>query len=158
MIEITLAALSIERRTVALALFTNCRLDEIAVRHVPSELTKASHSVTGFLNSTFDLQHINFMVLAQPAANFSRRAEILHQTAIDTIRAAGIPLLEVPEEQLLDSYAHPALRRREQLRRIARSIWPSLNNARATHSAQDAALLGLHTQVERLFAFCEAAL
>lgn len=155
--ETTLAAFIIERRTVAFALFTNSRLDGISIRHIPAEISKAEHSVTGFLNRTFDVQHITFIALAQLRANSSKRAAILHRAAIDAIRAVGIPLIEVPDERLFDSYAHPALRKREQLRRIARSIWPSLNNARATHSAQDAALLGLHTQVERLFAFCEAA-
>jgi hypothetical protein len=157
MIDTSLAALSIERRTAALALFTNCRIDEINIRHLPAELSKASHSLVGFLNSAMDLRHIQFIAIAQPLPASSLRTQMLHRTAIDAIRAAGIPLLEVPDEQLFASYAHPPLQRREQLRRIARSIWPSLNNARATHSAQDAALLGLHTQVERLFAFCEAA-
>jgi hypothetical protein len=157
MIDTTLAALSIERRTAALALFTNSRLDGITIRHLPAEPSKALHSLAGFLNSAMDLRHIQFIAVAQPLPTSSLRTEMLHRTAIDAIRAAGIPLLEVPDEQLFASYAHPPLQRREQLRRIARSMWPSLNSARATHSSQDAALLGLHVQIERLFAFHEVA-
>ena len=157
MIDLSLAALSIERRTVALALFTNGRLSGISIHHLPIQPAKASHSLAGFLNSSFDLHHIQNVALEQSSSGHSDRAKVLRGVAIDAIRQAGIPLIEVSVNDLLSSYAHPALRKREQLRRIARSIWPSLNNARATHSAQDAALLGLHTQVERLFAFCEAA-
>jgi len=154
----TLAALSIERRTLSLALFTDNHLDEMVVRHLPVELKKASSSVVGFLNSSFDSRHIEFIALLQPHVPKSLRAELLYRSAIEAIRFAGIPLIEVGEKQLLDSYACKPLRRKEQLRRIARTIWPSLNTARASHSSLDAALVGLYTQVDRLFTAREVLL
>lgn len=148
--DLTLAALSIERRTVALALFTNSHLEDVLIRHLPDEMAKAIQSLTGFLNSSIDLQHVQFMALPLPTTKSSRRAQMLNRTATDTLRLAGIPLMQVSEQQLLESYALPSLGNREQLRRSARSLWPSLNNVRATRCSLDAALLGLHAQVQRL--------
>ena len=155
--ELTLAALSFERRTVALAVFTNSHLENVLIRHLPEEMTKAMQSLTAFLNITIDLQHIQFMVLPLPTTGISKRAEMLNRTAVQTLRIAGIPLIQVSEQQLLESYGLPSLESREQLRRSARTIWPSLNNVKATHGSLDAALLGLHVQIERLLSLREVA-
>jgi hypothetical protein len=156
MTDLTLAALSIARRTAALAFFAGNRIEDVSIHHLPTNISKAAHSLAGFLNSTFEPHHIAFMALESPLVGCSERATALHAIAVDTIREAGIPMVEVPTHELLSSYGVPALRRREQLRLSAQSIWPSLNNPGATHTAQDAAVLGLHVQVERFFTLCEA--
>jgi hypothetical protein len=46
---------------------------------------------------------------------------------------------------------NPPLKSRSQLREVATAIWPILAGTHAKLFIQDAAILGLHVQTERLF-------
>lgn len=70
---------------------------------------------------------------------------------IGQLRAIGIPVFEAEKAALLASFAHPPLRYRTELRRIVESIWPILSTKDKTVGCIDAAALGLHVQVEKLF-------
>jgi hypothetical protein len=59
--------------------------------------------------------------------------------------------VEVPFKDLLESFASAPIRHRHRLRQIARRIWPILDSRKCDVAALDAAVLGLHVQVERLF-------
>jgi len=63
-----------------------------------------------------------------------------------------LPLWEIPKTVLLEGCGHPPLKYRTPLREIATSIWPILAGTHAKVFIQDAAILGLHVQTERLFA------
>jgi hypothetical protein len=52
---------------------------------------------------------------------------------------------------LLEACGHPALKSRGELREVATAIWPVLIGTHAKVFIQDAAILGLYVQNERLF-------
>jgi hypothetical protein len=58
---------------------------------------------------------------------------------------------EIPKPVLLEGCGHPALKTRAEHREIATKVWPVLAGTHAKVFIQDAAVLGLHVQTERLF-------
>jgi hypothetical protein len=155
MSEISLVALAIQRRSVALVHFRHSHLDDVLVRHIPAAPEKAISSIIGLINQTTDLQNVEYAAIERPQAGDSRRLRELYAASLALFRSKGIPCSEVEPTELLESFSQPALGRRSQLRKIGRTIWPALNTAKATHAAIDAAILGLHVQIQRLFALHE---
>jgi hypothetical protein len=149
--DMTLSALSLERRSAALAFFKDMQLEDILIRQLSSDPAKAISSVTEFLNRALERNRIKFVALLQPKSESGERVNELYKMALSAIREAAIPFVEVSEQELFDSYGHPPLRKRQHLRKAGRNIWPALNDIYATRSAVDAAVLGLHVQVEHLF-------
>jgi hypothetical protein len=157
MIELPIATLSFERRVAAFALFRELHLDDIVLLRLPTDTDAALNRLAGFVNREITHNKIQFLALATPPSRLGDRITEMHSVAVEVLRGAKIPFIEVAEETLLEAYANPGLTRRDQLRAIGRTIWPSLNSAQATNSSVDAALLGLHVQIERLFSLYEVA-
>jgi hypothetical protein len=149
MSDITLAAIILQRRTVGIALLRKTRVEEIILRQLSYDLETAQKSTVGFLTEMSNRRKIEFIALLIPKEDASERIHIFHQESIRVVREAGIPLLEVSESELFASYGYPVLSGWAQLRKIGKTIWPMLNSA---SPSIDAALLGLHVQVERLIA------
>jgi hypothetical protein len=158
MIELPMAALSFERRVVALALFRELHLDNMVILQLPTDTEAALNRLVGFINREILVHRIKFLAVLAPPSRLGDRIVEMHSAATAAIRAGQVPSVEVPEEHLLEAYAHPGLTRRAQLRAVGRTIWPSLNDAQATNAAVDAAILGLHVQTERLFKLYEEAI
>lgn len=151
MTDISGTALVCERRVATLAFFCSTHLHQMAVRHLPADANKAALSLMAFLTQALEDQRVKFLAFAKPPNNATPRTMELHRLAVGVARDAGIPIVEVKQEQILEAYGHPPLRRREQLRKLGKAIWPTLNEPRVTRSAIDSALLGLYVQTERLF-------
>jgi hypothetical protein len=149
--ELRLAALCVERRRAALALFNETRLEDLIIHHLPSDHAKAITSLTVFLKREIERSALEYLALARPAEKASERVKLMHTALIEVLRAHGIPFLEVSDDELFSTYSEPPLRHREHLRAAAARIWPPLNDRRTARSAIDSALLGLHVQAERLF-------
>jgi hypothetical protein len=152
-----LAALAVERRTVAVAFFRKSQIEDLIIWHLPADLSRALNSLTTFLNQVLERNSIEHFAFASPTDEASDRQKQLIAVCIERARAAGIPFVEVRDQDLFAAYSHPALERREQVRQVGRVIWPSLDSKTVVRSAIDAALLGLYTQIERLFGLFEAA-
>jgi len=150
MSDLDLAAFSIERRAVCLTVFRQLNIEDVLVRQLPTDERRAIDSMIGFLNQTLDSIPVTYFAFSRSSAVASERHRRMLAASIDLVRSRGIPLAEVPDSDLLTSYGHPPLRRREQLRRVGHTIWPSLNSKASKRLPVDAALLGLHVQTERL--------
>jgi hypothetical protein len=153
--DVVLAAFSIERRAVCFTLFRQIRLEDVLLRQLPPDEIKAASLITGFLNQVLERDEIGYFAFATPPDRASNRHRQLYAAGLAEVRTKGIPYIEVPESDLLSTYGHPPLKRREQLRKVGRTIWPALNSKPASRAAVDAAVLGLHVQVERLFGLYE---
>lgn len=151
MSKLKVAALTIERRAVALAHFFNAHLDDIVIRHLPADTARAVSTVTAVINQISDVSSIPYMALASLPASASDRHRRVHETAVGLLRSKGIPYTEVSDAELYGAYGYPAVRSRSQLRRTGRAIWPVLNSPKIPRAGIDGALLGLYVQVERLF-------
>jgi hypothetical protein len=152
-----LAALALDRRTVALAFFRRSQIEDLIIWHLPADLPRALNSLSTFLNQVIERNPIEHFAFTCPTDGASTRQMQLTVVCIERARAAGIPFVEVRDQDLFAAYSHPAVERREQVRQVGRVIWPSLDSKPTVRAAVDAALLGLYVQVDRLFGFFEAA-
>jgi hypothetical protein len=145
-----LISVRVERRTIAAAIFTGDHLEYTDSRQLSSSPEKALTSAVGFTN--WLMQHFSVessTLEAIPKGNaFQRRS--LHDAIYRTLRDRMIPIWEVPKTDLLEGFGYPALGSRRELREIATTIWPVISGNRAGVFIQDAAILGLHVQTERL--------
>jgi hypothetical protein len=157
MTEQKLAALAVERRTVAIAFFRNSHIEDLLIRHLPADLPRALISLSVVLNQVFERNSIEYFAFARLPEIASERQKQLSVLCIEQARAVGVPFVEVSEADIFAAYGFPALQRREQVRMVGKTIWPSLDSKAATRSAVDAALLGLYAQIERLFGFYEVS-
>ena len=69
----------------------------------------------------------------------------------ETARNRMMSIWEVPRAVMYGAYGSPPVRSRNELRQIATVIWPVLAGTHARLFIQDAAVMGLHVQTERLF-------
>jgi hypothetical protein len=145
----TVAAVSIRRRTVALAIFRELHLEGVIVRHIPNDLSRAESAILGFAHEMCSHYKISAAVFeaSERATTRIKRSYACARTALEE---ESISLHEVPICELMEGYAYRPLKRRQQLRRIARKIWPVLDNKRYGIAALDAALIGLHLQTKHL--------
>ena len=151
MLNLTLAAVAIQRRSAAIALFRQTHLEEVLVRQLSTDQTKAENTLIGFVRQVIERHRVQLAVF-EIAAKKSERIRTLSDDAEEICRSKGIPITRIPEQELFQSFAVPALRRRDPLRKIARSLWPILNSPSFGHASLDAAALGLCAQTKRLFA------
>jgi len=153
----TLAAFSAERRIAAVAIFSNSQLEDMQLRHILPDISKASGSVRELVTRVIEQYTPEFIAISCPSAKAGGRIRALCDVVNQIAADFGIPATEVNDCTLRLAYGHPPLTRKEHVRRAARVIWPSLNDAKSKRAAVDAATTGLYVQTERLFSLHEAA-
>ena len=145
----TNAALSIRRRTAALALFQGVHLMGVIVRHVPTDGRRAESTIAGFVREACSRHEVESIGIEQ-GTRTSLRIVHCYECAKATLQQESTPIEEVQYAELLESYAFTPLRLRHQLRQVAKRIWPMLDNKKFGITALDAAVVGLHLQTRRL--------
>jgi hypothetical protein len=143
------AAMSIQRRTAAIAIFRDLHLEGVVVRHIPSDINRAENTIMGFAHEM--CSHFQISAIAiETSERTTPRLERSYACARKAFDEESVSLHEVPLRELMESYAYRPLKLRQQLRRIGRKIWPVLENKRYGITALDAALVGLCLQTKRL--------
>ncbi|MGD1096661.1 MAG: hypothetical protein ABSB35_32285 [Bryobacteraceae bacterium] len=146
-----LVSIRIERRAVAVAIFQGDHLEYTDARQLSSDRDKAIASAVGFISWILSRFAVESAVLESILTGQGIHRRVLHDTICATLRERMLPIWEIPKAVLLEGYGHPPLRSRAELRQVATSIWPILSGTHAKVFIQDAAVLGLHVQTERLF-------
>jgi len=146
----TLAAFSAEQRIGAVALFSGMQLVDIKLRHLPLDPKKASGSISSLVDRTFRDSKTKFIAISRPASKAGDRIHACCDAVKKIAAELGIPSVEIDDATLMAAYGHPPLTRKEHVRRVGRTIWPALNDARSRRAAVDAATAGLYIQTERL--------
>jgi hypothetical protein len=146
-----LLSIRIERRRIAVAIFSGLRLEYHQVRELSSAEDEAKRTTQRFINWLVDVFDPALVVIEDAGAKEgTRRAELAHVVA-GTLMLRRVPRVRIEPREVLGSFAVPGLRTKKSLRVIAESIWPELP-ARHVHPATyDAAALGLHVQMKELF-------
>jgi hypothetical protein len=143
-----LLAVKLRRRSVAVALFSGRTLEHIETLQLCNEPEAVTDTVARFIATLLDIFHPDSAAIGVSRGRPGERVKILTETAQTMLRAAGIPFWRIEDRMLLETYAVPKLKGRQQLRPIVRSFWPHLAEKHLT--GYEAAALGLHVQVERL--------
>lgn len=143
-----LAAFKIFRRSATVAIFTGQNLDFVDVRHLSNVPKVATETLERFVDWIVYNFQPQTTVLAPDEDEGHPRTQLLSDAAERRLLQLGVPIWKVTDAQLLESYALPALTKKQDLRRIARMMWGYV--AEQHQPALDAALIGLYVQVERL--------
>ncbi len=152
----SLVAFSAERRMAAVALFGDTYLGETKTRYLPSDRSKAIGTVRELAIRSLEDYSPEFVAISGLAAKAGGRTRAFCETVKEVAKEFGIPSVEVDDATLMSAYSsYPPLTRKEHVRRIGRTIWPHLNDARAKQAAVDAATTGLYVQTQRLFSLHE---
>jgi hypothetical protein len=147
----SLIAIRVERRTVAAAVFNGLHLEYADSRQLSSDRDRALSSAVGFIIWMLNRFPVESVALeAIPNGNEIQR-RVLHNEICQVLRDRMLPIWEIPKVVLLESFGRPPLRFRTDLREVATQIWPVIAGSHAKLFVQDAAVLGLHVQTERLF-------
>jgi len=149
--QASLIAIRVERRAVAAAIFNGDHLEYTDARQLSSTREKAVASAVGFINWMLERFPVDSVALESIPNGHEFQRRVLHETICRTVRERMLPIWEVPKIVLLEGCGYPPLKSRTQLREVATSIWPVLAGTHAKVFIQDAAMVGLHVQTERLF-------
>lgn len=147
----SLISIRIERRAVGAAIFHGEHLEYTDARQLSSARDKALASAVGFINWLLEQFPVEFATLESIPNGHEFQRQVLHDAICKALRDQAVPIWEVGRSDLLEGCGHPPLKSRRELRDIATTIWPILAGTHAKVFTQDAAVLGLHVQTERLF-------
>jgi hypothetical protein len=147
----SLLAIRIERRTVAVAIFNGDHLEFADSRQLSSDNDKAVASAVGFIGWILARFTVESTALEAIVNGHEIQRRALRDAICATLRERMLSVWEIPKTVLFEAYGVPALKSRAELRRIATAVWPILAGTHAKPFMQDAAVLGLHVQIERLF-------
>jgi len=148
-----LAAIRVERRAVAVAIMTGEFLEYTQAKQISSSTDKAITSAVGFVARVIG----KFERLTSAALEWVPSDDEVQRAAIQDavhrlLRVQDIGICEVDRHELLAGFGSPALCSRMELRQVISRIYhPQLENEPGLPWVQDAAALGLHVQMERLF-------
>ena len=146
-----LISIRVARRAVAAAVFYGDQLEYTDARQLSSTHDRALSSAVGFINWMLNRFPVESAALEAITNEKESQRRVLHNAIGETLRNRLLPIWEIPKTALLDGCGHPPLKSRGELREIASTIWPILAGTHAKVFIQDAAILGLHVQIERLF-------
>jgi hypothetical protein len=136
---------------VAAAIFRGGHLEYSDSRQLSSTRDKAGASAVGFVDWLLRRFPIEFATLESIPNGHEIQRRVLHDAICRKLRERALSIWEVPRQELLEVCGYPPLKSRSQLRELATEIWPILAGTHAKLFIQDAAVLGLHIQTERLF-------
>jgi hypothetical protein len=146
-----LIAIRIRRRSVAAAVFAGRQLEYIEMLHLCNEPEIVIDSVRRFVGRIIENFRPADAALGSSRAPQGERVKSLARMTEEIFSAAGIPVWNVDDKSVLESFAVPKLRNKQQLRPIVQSFWPYLGQRQL--AAYEAAALGLHLQVDRLLSY-----
>lgn len=146
-----LAAIRIERRAIAVAIFSGDRLKYPPVaRQLSSDGNKAIGSAAMFIN------HIrakcpfpNAAIEALPADCEAQRSQ-LTKIIIGVLAEAQVSVWQFAKSEVIAAFGHPALKFRSEVREVMSAMWPEVNGGFGSPLIKDALALGLYCQVEHL--------
>ena len=147
----SLISIRVERRAVAAAIFHGDHLEYADSRQLSSAHDKALASAVGFINWMLERFTAESAALESIPNGHEFQRRVLHDAISQTLRDHMLSIWEIPKVVLLEGYGYPPAKSRSELREIATTIWPILAGTHAKVFIQDAAVLGLHVQTERLF-------
>lgn len=147
-----LAAIRIERRSVAVAIFNGDRLGYTPMaRQLSSDSRKALGSAVVFINRLRDKCAFTTAAMETLPSNCTGQRSQLAQVIADVLAEQKIDIGKVAKPEVLAAFGHPPLRFRQQVREVVSAIWPDLDGGFGTPFIQDALALGLYCQTEYLF-------
>ena len=146
-----LAAIRIERRSVAAAIFNGTNLIGLRVRQLSSKPPKADASAPAFIRLLVREFHFESAAIETVPLHQEIRRVALAQVVLDQLRIEGISIWDVSKKHVIEAFAHPPFKTRGEVREVVARMWPQLAPKRGEICALDAVALGIFFQTERAF-------
>ena len=145
-----LAAIRIERRAIAVAIFDGYRLEYPPIaRQLSSDPNKALGSAAMFIDHIRNkcaFTNAAIEVLPEGEAQRAQLAKIV----TDVLAQLQVAIWRLAKAEVLAAFGHPPLRFRNQVREVISAMWPEVNGGFGSPLIRDALALGLYCQVEHL--------
>jgi hypothetical protein len=147
-----LAAIRIERRAIAVAIFNGYRLEYPPIaRQLSSDPNKALGSAAMFIDHIRNkCSFTNAAFEALPDGYEAQRSQ-LAKIVTDVLIQRQVAIWRFAKAEVLAAFGHPPLRFRNQVREVISAMWPEVNGSFGSPLIKDALALGLYCQVEHLF-------
>jgi hypothetical protein len=146
-----LAAIRVERRTIAVAIFAGTHLEGRRVLQLSSDPNRAESSTAAFIRSVLGENSCESLAIEPAPVPQEIFRAMLHRTVMEYCRANNVSVWEVSKKTVFEALGHPPLRSRREVRETMLAIWPLPDPKRSQICALDAFALGLFVQTERLF-------
>jgi hypothetical protein len=146
-----LAAIRIERRTIAVAIFDGNRLIYPPIaRQLSSDPEKALGSAAAFISHIRDRCSFDTAALeALPEGGGAQRSH-LAKIISDVLAERAVVIWQIAKPEIIRAFGQPPLRFRKQVREVISAMWPEVNGGFGSPMIKDALALGLYCQVEQL--------
>lgn len=149
-----LAAIRIERRAVAVTMFSGERLDSPPhVRQLSSDTEKALSSAAAFISRLLERRPFTIAAMEVMPSGEKVQRTLLDQTIAGLLAESplGVSIWRVPKREVFSAFGYPTLRFRKQVREAIGRIFPEINGSFGGPLIKDALALGLYCQIEYLF-------
>lgn len=146
-----LAAIRVERRSVAMVIMGAKNPEHVRMRQLSSANNKALSSALVFVNRMFELFPFTSAAIEPVTIGADIQRGQLTAAIVSLLRGQGVSIWEIPKQELFGAFGYPPLRSRKQLRAVISLIWPMINGRYGGAFIRDAAALGLYCQTERQF-------
>ena len=147
-----LAAIRVDRRAVAVAIFNGDHLEYAQPRQLAASPERAVISAVNFIGRIMDRFSFASATMEVIPNGHEVQRTFLQRAMIEALTARPISTMKVSKRELFKAFGFPVLRSRKELRQAASEIWPALDVQPGGPWTHDAAMLGLYVQTERLFA------
>src|ERR1700727_1297905 len=121
-----LAAVHIERRTVAIAIFAGTQLEYVKIRPLSSDQSIAEKTLIEFVRRMLAQFEIDRVPLQAVPPNATVRTRALHSALASSLREAAVSIWDVPELAIMNAFGVPSLTSRSQLHQTISQMWPWL--------------------------------
>ena len=138
------------RRAIGLAVFSGLTLECTFVREVSADAAKAVESTRAFVAWALETFPTQKVLVEEPVTKDGTRARELDRAIRAELAAVHQSVQTTAGRELLARMDRPPRVPRQELRHIARQIWPQLLGQPCNPVALDAAVLGLFYQVSAL--------
>lgn len=148
--ETDLAAIRIERRAVAVAIFRGRSLKYPPIaRQLSSEPNKALGSAASFINRLRDKCSFSSAALELLHGGCEVHRSQLTRIVLDVLGQRQVAIQQFEKHEVVAAFGHPPLRFRKQAREVISAMWPEVNGGFGSPLIKDALALGLYCQVEQ---------
>jgi hypothetical protein len=147
-----LAAVRIERRAIAVAIFHGTKLKYPPIAHqLSSDGNKALGSAALFISRVMHKCSFSSAALERLPNSCEAQRSQLSKIVTDVLLESQVSLHHYDKREVLSGFGQPPLRFRSQVREVIAAIWPDINGSFGGPLVKDALALGLYAQTERLF-------
>ncbi len=147
-----LAAIRIERRAIAIALFSGENLDSSPmVRQLSSDGDKALGSAAMFVRRVLEQRSFTAAAMEVLPAGDERQRTLLDSVITQVLaESSDMSVWRVPKREVIIAFGKPPPRFRVHVREVVDRLFPGTSGSFGGHLIQDALALGLYCQTEYL--------